>query len=172
MSGTFPQGQSRNNIRITGIVVIFRWLPHAPARSTVNPQSLRSPCISSLSPPCCLCRTHFPIGSMTYPSCRDSFAVWAARTDEEQKQERGRHICLNDRLHPHTLHCLQTGGAAARIGLALLYVHGHVHRIYFWIPGQILGHIEESCSHRCVFSLLLSDSERKLILTDYLSSVL
>lgn len=78
--------------------------------------------------PSMLPHTHFPVGSVTYQSCHDSAAVRAARTDEEQPQEKNEsehHICLNDLLHPHTPHWLQNSGATARIGLSCTAVCAH-----------------------------------------------
>lgn len=123
MSVTFPQGQSQNNIRIMGIVVIFRWLPHAPGRSTVNPQSLRSP-FSSLSPASPL---HAASVAHLSPSAASRIRDVIASMSELQemmrnKNKREHHICLNDLLHPHTPHWLQTSGAAARIGLSCIAV--------------------------------------------------
>lgn len=92
--------------------------------------------ISILSPPCSLCHTHFPVGSITYPSCHDSGAVRAARTDDEQPQEKNKRASHLFEMTSFTLIHLTDSRPAEPLqeldSLALLYMdtHTHTHNLF------------------------------------------
>lgn len=91
-----------------------------------------------------LCHSPFPVGSATYQWCHDSGAVKSCEkwwgTSSREKRERAAHLF---KWPPSPSHTSLTPDQWSRCyNWTCTDVWAHTHGIYFWIHGQILGHIE------------------------------